>query len=220
MIASRSGTASLPWGDTYATAVVARGLAADPSLLPAGADVVEVHRAGSVERLDAAHPRRAWMASPQDRLRLTAIGKARCRLHLSWIGARPRAVPGQAARIVLVDTTGAVLPTVTLTRGHSREFAWVVRVPRALDYACVSIPLPAGVNVLAATAQGSSATAMTEGAWATYFTHLPAGDHRITLRVVGDHTGDLGCPKPRLWPMYGDDIGISATMPTRWQVVD
>ena len=211
------------WGDTYVTALVVRALVLQPLVRRAAPVQVLVERLGQgAVTLTADQPRLDWTvadaAMGKAPIRLTTTGSTTCRLRVEWIGRARQRVGSDTARIALDLPGKRAAAPFTATRGEAVTVTWVVRVLRDVDHACLSIPLPAGVKVLNGNCPGAVSTGMIADGWCAYLTRLPAGEHRVELRLVAAFSGDLACPPPRLWPMYGDDPGTITTTPARWIV--
>ena len=211
------------WGDTYVTALVVRALVLQPLVRRAAPVQVLVERLGQgAVTLTADQPRLDWTAADaavgKAPIRLTTTGSTTCRLRVEWVGPARQRVGADTARIALDLPGRRAAAPFTATRGEAVTMTWVVRVARDVDHACLSIPLPAGVTVLDGKCPGAVSTGMIADGWCAYLTRLPAGEHRVVLRVVAAFSGDLACPPPRLWPMYGDDPGTITTTPARWIV--
>lgn len=210
------------WGDTYVTALVVRALVLQPMARAAAPIRLQVERPGQAAfALTADQPHLDWTAADvaaRTPIRLTTTGSATCRVRVEWIGPARQRLGSDTARITLDPPGRRAAAVFNATRGEAVTMTWVVRVLRDVDHACLSIPLPTGVTVLDGKCPGSVAIGMIADGWCAYLTRLPAGEHRVELRVVANFAGDLACPPPRLWPMYGDDPGTITTTPGRWVV--
>ncbi|HYE06053.1 MAG TPA: alpha-2-macroglobulin family protein [Planctomycetota bacterium] len=209
------------WGDTYTTATVVRALATRPTTPDALAAVTVERRGLAAVTLTAERPRVEWVPTdPAAAVHLISAGSATCRMRVEWIGAaraRARAGSTTIALEAPVVRDGASL---AMTRGQVVTMTWLLRVRRPLANACLTIPLPAGVSVLDGTCPGAVSTGAIADGWCAYLTRIDGGEHRVALRVVAGFAGDLGCPAPRLWPMYDDDPGTVSSAPSRWTIAE
>ena len=109
---------------------------------------------------------------------------------------------------------------LTINKKQFIEYTLNIHSTVDLDYCRVTIPRPAGIELVDKPVLGKGLVAFEErnDAFHFFIEKWARGNHSIKLHLRADLVGTVFAPQPQLAPMYGNALKVMVSAPHTWLI--